>query len=121
MAFNQKLFAILLDRARGQRSWRQFSIDCEISYVQMRKLANAQQENPPRMKLIKKIAQNADNDITEEDLRFCAGISVDSDKKKLPVSSASIKQGELFYEKFLSLSMGQRKMICDFIDFLTER
>ena len=121
MAFNKKLFAILLEQAKGNRSWRQFSIDCDISYVQMRKLAGQQQQNPPRLKLIKKIAQNADNDVSAEDLLFCAGLSFETNEKKLPVSSTSIKQGELFYEKFLSLSMGQRKMICDFIDFLTER
>lgn len=121
MAFNKKLFSILLEQAKGSRSWRQFSIDCDISYVQMRKLAGQQQQNPPRLKLIKKIAQNADNDVSAEDLLFCAGLSFETNEKKLPVSSTSIKQGELFYEKFLSLSMGQRKMICDFIDFLTER
>ena len=121
MAFNKKLFALLLEQAKGKRSWRQFSIDCDISYVQMRKLAGCQQENPPRVKLIKKIAQNADNEVTSEDLLFCAGFNFEEDTKKLPVSSNSIKQGEMFYEKFLSLSMGQRKMICDFIDFLKER
>ena len=121
MAFNKKLFAILLEQAKGDRSWRQFSIDCDISYVQIRKLAAQQQENPPRLKLIKKIAQNADNDVSTEDLLFCAGMNFEANEKKLPVSSVSLKQGELFYEKFLSLSMGQRKMICDFIDFLSER
>ncbi|MBQ9544678.1 MAG: hypothetical protein IJV00_06105 [Clostridia bacterium] len=121
MAFNKKLFAMLIDKARGDRSLRRFALDCEISYVQMRKLAACQQENPPRIKLIKKIAKNAQNDIAEEDLMFCAGISFETNEKKLPVSSVSIKQGELFYEKYLSLSMGQRRMICDFIDFLTER
>lgn len=120
--FNKKIFSILLEMAKGEeRSWRQFSADCDISYVQMRKLALMQQENPPRTKLIKKIAQNSANDITFEDLLFTVGLNFDDDRKKLPVSSNTMKQGELFYEKYLSLSMGQKKMLNDFIDFLSGR
>lgn len=121
MNFNKKLFALLLNLARGERSWRRFAMDADISYVQMRKLALMQQENPPRMKLIKKIAAVSDGNITAEDLLFCTGKTFDNDEKKLPVSSTSLKQGELFYEKFLSLSKGQRKEIIDFIDFLSNR
>lgn len=120
--FNKKIFAILLEISKGkERSWRQFASDCDISYVQMRKLALMQQENPPRTKLIKKIAQNSANDITFEDLLFTVGLNFEDDRKKLPVSSNTIKQGELFYEKYLSLSMGQKKMLNDFIDFLSGR
>ena len=120
--FNKKIFAILLEMAKGEeRSWRQFASDCYISYVQMRKLALMQQENPPRVKLIKKIAQNSANDISYDDLLFTVGINFEDDTKKLPVSSNTMKQGELFYEKYLSLSMGQNKMLNDFIDFLSNR
>lgn len=121
MNFNKKLFSLLLDMARGERSWRRFALDADISYVQMRKLALMQQENPPRLKLIKKIASVSAGDITADDLLFCTGTSFDRDETKLPVSSSSLKQGELFYEKFLSLSKGQRKEIIDFIDFLSNR
>ena len=121
-AFNKKIFAILLEKSKGDdRSWRQFAADCDISYVQMRKLALMQQENPPRTKLIKKISQNSANDITYEDLLFTVGLNFEDDHKKLPVSSNTLKQGELFYEKYLSLSMGQKKMLNDFIDFLSGR
>ena len=120
--FNKKIFAILLELSKGEeRSWRQFASDCDISYVQMRKLALMQQENPPRVKLIKKIAQNSANDISYDDLLFTVGINFEDDTKKLPVSSNTMKQGELFYEKYLSLSMGQKKMLNDFIDFLSNR
>ena len=51
MEYNKKIFALLLERAKGERSWRSFAIDCDISYVQMRKLAFCEQENPPRRKL----------------------------------------------------------------------
>ncbi len=121
MNFNKKLFSLLLNIARGGRSWRRFALDADISYVQMRKLALMQQENPPRLKLIKKLASVAEGDITAEDLLFCTGTSFERDESKLPVSSSSLKQGELFYEKFLSLSKGQRKEIIDFIEFLSAR
>lgn len=121
MNFNKRIFSMLLDIARGSRSWRRFALDCDISYVQMRKLALMQQENPPRLKLLKKLAQNADGALTLDDFLFCTGLSFETDEKKLPVSSTSLKQGELFCEKFLSLAKGQRKMICDFIDFLSNR
>lgn len=118
MPFNKHIFAILLERAKGDRSWRQFAIDCNISYMQMRKLALEQQENPPRKKLITKIAQNAANDITAEDLLFC---SENNGEEKNRSSDIQHRAGELFYEKFQSLSMGQRKMVLDFIDFLLSR
>ena len=118
MSFNKRIFSILLEQAKGDRSWRQFAMDCDISYIQMRKLALGQQENSPRPKLINKIAQNAAVGITAEDLLFCSGTS-DETKPKKP--GAAARSGELVGEKFQSLSMGQRRMVLDFIDFLLSR
>lgn len=119
--FNKKIFSLLLDMAKGDRSWRQFADDCGISYVQMRKLATCKQENPPRIKLIRKIASNSQADITVDDFIFVSGSQNDNTNSNLALSSATLKQGDIFYEKYLSLSMGQRKMINDFIDFLSGR
>lgn len=120
-SFNKKIFALLLDAARDNRSWRQFADDCGISYVQMRKLATCKQENPPRIKLIRKIASNSGAGITADDFIFATGNLPDSESSAFSPSSSLIKQGDIFYEKYLSLSMGQRKMINDFIDFLSGR
>ena len=73
--WSPKLFAMLLERAKGVRSWRQFAAECGISYVQMHKLAGCAQENPPRPKLIRKIASNAFGDVDLEDLLFAAGMN----------------------------------------------
>ena len=70
MPFNTKIFALLLELAKGNRSWRQFALDCDISYIQMRKLALRQQVNSPRPKLLNKIAENAMGGVTAEDLFF---------------------------------------------------
>lgn len=120
--FNKKIFAIILNISRGERSWRQFALDCEISYVQMRKLATCKQENPPRIKLLKKIVENSDGEITMDDYLFAIGSSnSEPERQVLPLSTNLIKQGDAFFEKYLSLSMGQRKMINDFIEFLSEK
>ena len=119
MKFNKRIFSILLTEAKGDRSWRQFAMDCDVSYIQMRKLALMQQENAPRKKLMTKIAQNAAGGITLEDLMFCAGLFHDEPEKK-PVGIVS-RSNDLFNEKFAALSMGQRKMVLDFIDFLVSR
>ena len=65
---------MLLESAKGVRSWRQFAADCGISYVQMRKLAMGTQENPPRPKLIRKVADHAFGEVDLEDLMFAAGM-----------------------------------------------
>ena len=119
MQFNKRIFSLLLEQAKGDRSWRQFAMDCDISYIQMRKLALGGQENSPRPKLIGKIAANAAGGITAEDLLFCSGVYNQNEEKK--PSGALTRSGDLFNEKFQSLSMGQRKMVLDFIDFLQSR
>lgn len=119
MNFNKRIFSLLLEQAKGDRSWRQFAMDCDISYIQMRKLALGQQENSPRLKLINKIAQNAAGGITADDLLFCSGVYKETEDKK--PSGNAYRSGELFNEKFQNLSMGQKKMVLDFIDFLQSR
>ena len=39
--FNRKIFAMLLEKAKGERSSKQFAADCGISYVQLHKLSSA--------------------------------------------------------------------------------
>ncbi len=119
MQFNKRIFSLLLEQAKGDRSWRQFALDCDISYIQMRKLALQQQENSPRKKLMTKIAQNAAGGITLEDLLFCSGAGENTEEQKK--SGDLARSGEMFNEKFQSLSMGQRRMVLDFIDFLVSR
>lgn len=120
--FNKKIFSIILNISKGNRSWRQFAADCDISYVQMRKLATCKQENPPRVKLLRKIVENSSGEITMDDYLFAIGAgNDDSNQQPLQLSAHLIKQGDVFFEKYLSLSMGQRKMINDFIDFLSHR
>jgi hypothetical protein len=112
--WNKKIFSMLLAEAKGVRSWRQFAIDCDISYVQMRKLALGTQENPPRPKLIRKVAENAFGDIELKDFMFAAGINVCDAK----VIRESQTEPETNFEKYRSLSPKNRRTVNAFIEFL---
>ena len=112
--WNKKIFAMLLAEAKGVRSWRQFASDCDISYVQMRKLALGTQENPPRPKLIRKVASHAFGEIDLEDLMFAAGIHK-ADTKSLR-DGADAPESPI--EKYRSLPLKERKMVDRFIEFL---
>ena len=116
--FSKKIFAILLERAKGPRSWRQFAFDCSISYVQMRKLAQAEQEKPARPKLIKKIADNSFNEVDLEDLMFAAGMI--KGESSFVVKDTGDK-GEGFYSEYRSLSQKDKNTVNAFVKFLLEQ
>lgn len=112
--YNKKIFALLLEVAKGERSWRQFAFDCDISYVQMRKLAQQTQENPPRPKLIRKIADHAFNDLDLEDFMFAAGM-MKSEGSFLVKDGGT---GDGFYAKYRALSVKNKAFVNDFLDFM---
>ena len=114
--WNRKIFAMLLAEAKGVRSWRQFAADCDISYVQMRKLALATQENPPRPKLIRKVASNAFGEIDLADLMFAAGINLGDGVTVRDESETASAPSQ--YDKYRSLPQKERKLVDKFIDFL---
>ncbi len=104
--FNKKIFALLLERAKGERSWRQFADDCGISYVQLRKLAVCGQENPPRLKLISKLAA-ASVFAEESDYLFAAGY-LPEDKQ------------DALAEKIASLAPDKRRLVEELVEHLSE-
>lgn len=116
--WNKKIFSLLLEQAKGVRSWRQFAADCDISYVQIRKLSQGTQENPPRPKLIQKIAANAFNEIDLADLMFAAGVTA-GDSMTVRPSGERVAEG--FYDKYRALSARDRRTVSEFVDFLTQK
>ncbi len=114
--YNKKIFSMLLEKARGDRTTRQFANDCGISYVQMHKLELCGQENPPTLKLLTKIAQNSTGGVDMEDLMFAAGLSQAKEQGtslcRKPRKAPDIQS---MYEK---LSSGQQKTVYDFVDYL---
>ncbi len=112
--FRKNILSMLLEKAKGDRSLRQFAIECDISYVQMRKLVLCAQENPPRPKLIKKIAEHCAEGVTFEDLMFAAGHVV-PERIHRPHSEGDV------LGKYKSLSQKSRKCVESYIDFLVEQ
>lgn len=112
--FNKKVFSILVEKAKGERTVRRFASESGISYLQLRKLLMCEQENPPGMKLIKKLAENSETNIELEDFMFAAGESVQS-KENVPTLTPKIK---LLIENYSALTSKQQRTVDDFINFL---
>lgn len=105
--FNKKLFALLLNMARGDRTLRQYAIQCDISYMQLNKLSRCAQENPPRPSLLYKLSAHSASEVTEADFMFAAGYKDDS---ILPVDPLA--------EKIKALPPRKREAAEAFVDFL---
>ncbi len=109
--FRKNILSMLLEKARGERSLRQFAIECDISYVQMRKLVLCAQENPPRPKLIKKISEHCADGVTFDDLMFASGHAV-AERVFRPHSEDDVVR------KIKSLSPKSRKLAESYVDYL---
>ena len=114
--WNKKIFALLLNEAKGVRSWRQFASESGISYVQMRKLAMCEQENPPRPKLIRTVAAQAFGDIDLADFMFAAGVKAPDLKPRRQPGPGDMSA----VEKYRALSPRDRRTADRFIDYLYE-
>ncbi len=71
--FNREKFAELLMRAKGGRTQTRFANDCGLSASHLNRYYNMQKEQPPIPSTIFKISQNAENDVTLEELLDAAG------------------------------------------------
>ena len=91
--FNRKIFAMLIEKAKGDRSSKQFAADCGISYVQLHKLELQAQPGAPGMKLITKLAANSAGGIELEDYLLAAG------KTQNPIKLPSKRKNRLISRK----------------------
>ena len=113
--FNKKILAMLIDKARGERTTRKFALDCGISYVQLHKLEMQVQENAPGIKLLTKLAENSENGVELEDYMFACGIEEETIVPKVKKTVSKSLDVQSMYDK---LSQGQKKTVYDFIDYL---
>lgn len=112
--FNRKIFAMLLEKAKGERSSKQFAADCGISYVRLHKLELGAQLGAPGLKLITKLANNSAGGIELEDYLLAAGKTSVSEQK--PVKKKKTLDIQQMYE---NLSASQQKTVYDFMDYLS--
>ncbi len=112
VGYSKKLFALLLDRAKGNRDLKEYAEQSDISVVQLKKLAQCKQENPPRPKLLKKLASVAQNDVTYEDFLSLCGYREDR---------VFTDRLDPIVEKVKKLKPAQRKLLEDYADFLASR
>ncbi len=112
--FNKKILSILIDKARGERSVRKFAQDCNISYLQMRKLLLCEQENPPRMALITKLAENSEGRVELEDYLHAIGAFEDNNETLDEITPKE----KMLLSNYNNLSSKQQKTVDDFIAFL---
>ena len=111
--FNKRIFAMLIEKAKGERSVRRFALESGISYLQLRKLIMCEQENPPGLKLITKLAENSENGVDIEDYLYAAGKSDDFFSEGDQLSPKM----RLLIQNYNLLSSKQQKTVDDFIDF----
>ncbi len=111
--FNKKILSLLIEKARGDRTTKEFADECGISYVQLHKLEMCMQDSPPGKKLLRKLAENSVGGIEIEDYYFACGVIENiAAKDKKPIKSLDIQS------KYDLLSSGQKKTVYDFVDYL---
>jgi len=113
--FNKRVFALLIDKARGERTTKQFANDCGISYVQLHKLELCGQENAPGLKLLTKLAANSAGGIELEDYMLAAGYT---EEKKKSATVTKKRKSVNIQDMFENLTSSQQKTVYDFMDYL---
>lgn len=112
--FNKKIFALLIEKAKGDRTTRQFANDCGISYVQLHKLELGGQENAPGIKLLTRLAANSAGGIELEDFMLAAGRQKEN-TQKTPKKKKTVNIQDMYD----NLSASQQKTVYDFMDYLS--
>lgn len=109
LGFNKKVFALLMLRAKGDRTLRHYAIECGISYVQLRKLELLRQDSAPGETLIRKLAEHSANDVSFEDLMYAAGYVNES---------ALVDKANSLQKRILTLNSKQLSRLDSYVDFL---
>ncbi|MDW7673445.1 MAG: S24 family peptidase [Bacillota bacterium] len=71
--FDKKQFALLLERAKGNRSINQFALHCGVSAAHISRLLRCLLDSPPSAEIIKKISDKAYNSVSYLDLMQAVG------------------------------------------------
>ncbi len=88
MSFNKQKFAVLLEKAKGNRSINQYALQCGVSSAHISRLMRQLLDTPPNPETIKLFASKAHNEVTYNNLMVAAGYieednSVNEDPKTI--------------------------------------
>lgn len=72
-AFNKEIFAVLLEKAKGNKSINEYSRETGVSTAYISKLLRQLNDKPPSPEIISKLAFFASNDITYKQLMVASG------------------------------------------------
>jgi len=86
----------LLNKAKGDRSLNQFASCCKVDAGHLSRVLRGRMVNAPSPETLKKIAENAQNRVTYEELMLAAGHLV----KKFVGSNIKLLRGEKSYEEY---------------------
>lgn len=113
--FDKKLFAELLDKAKGERSINQYGQHCDVDPGYISRLLRKLREQPPSAEIINKLASRAHNGVTTEELMAAAGY----------IENPTIKSQELpetvapyLSDGIRELSPEARREVMDFIEYV---
>lgn len=112
VGYNKKAFALLMDRAKGDRTLLEFARECDISYVQLRKFELCRQQGAPGEKLLRKLADHSVGGVSYEMLLSVAGYRDEASIKELNDPSLCLLK---------SLSASQHRQVSEFAEFLKSR
>ncbi|MBR6594445.1 MAG: hypothetical protein IKK83_04615 [Clostridia bacterium] len=112
VGYNKKAFALLLDRAKGDRTLLEFARECGISYVQLRKFELCRQDGAPGEKLLRKLADHSVGGVSYEMLLSVTGYRDESDIKELNDPSLKLLKG---------LTAAQHRQVEEYAEFLKSR
>ena len=71
--FNKEMFAVLLDRAKGDRSINQYANETGVSAAHISRFLREMIDAPPTPETISKFAQRAGGDVSYADMMIAAG------------------------------------------------
>ncbi|SFH22199.1 hypothetical protein SAMN05660649_04319 [Desulfotomaculum arcticum] len=113
--FDKQKFAQLLNRARGDRSINQYALHTGVTSAHISRLSRAILDSPPSPQTIKKLADNAYNDVTYKDLMAAAGYL---DQKDPPKPKALEGLDMFFLRAVGKLSPEGKKKVYDYVEMV---
>lgn len=104
--FNKEKFAMLLDRAKGDRSINQYAIETDISAAHISRFLRQMIDAPPTPETISKFAEKAYNGVTYRDLMIAAGHISEDNKVEEDSPRSRIEEARRMEQDIFQIIIG---------------